>query len=135
MLFMTWNDKLSVGVKQVDDDHRKLLAMANNLYEAIEAGRGKQDLEKTLDDLLDYTTFHFAREEELFFRTGYPGAVRHKKEHDNMIKQVLQIQARYRVGSQPLTLEVMVFLKDWLFDHILVSAARYGPHLNASGIR
>jgi hemerythrin len=135
MPFMVWNDKLSVGVKLIDNDHKKLLGMANHLYDAIAAQRGKQELERILSELVEYTTFHFAREEELFSRTGYPEAARHKIEHDELTTQVLRIQARYHGGSQALTLEVMIFLKDWLFDHILGSDVRFGPHFNAKGVQ
>lgn len=132
---MVWNDKLSVGVKVIDDDHKILLGMANKLWDAIIAQGGRQALEEILDQLVDYTTFHFAREEELFAYTAYPGAARHKKEHDDLTKQVLEIQERYRNGAPALTLEVMSFLKDWLYDHILDSDGKFGPHFNAKGVR
>jgi hemerythrin len=134
MQFMAWNDKLSMGVKAIDDDHKKLLALANHLYDAIAAERGKLELERVLGELVDYTTFHFAREEELFARTAYPKATEHKKEHDDLTRKVVEIQQRYHAGSTALTMEVMVFLKDWLFDHILGSDLKVGPHLKAKGI-
>jgi len=132
---MAWNDKLSVGVKVIDDDHKQLVGLANQLYDAIAAKRGKQELEAILNGLVDYTTFHFTREEELFAKTSYPDAARHKVQHDDLTRQVLQIQARYHAGSTALTLEVMVFLKDWLYDHILGSDLEFGPYLNSKGIR
>jgi len=134
MPFMVWNDKLSVGVAAVDADHRKLVAMINELYDGIAEGRGREALGSILDDLVAYTRFHFAREEKLFAATGYPGAVAHKKEHDSLTAQVLEIQERFRSGSLAApSLEVLVFLKDWLFDHIIGSDRDFGPHLNAVG--
>jgi hemerythrin len=135
MPLMVWNDKLSVNIKVIDDDHQKLLSMVNELYDAIAAMRSKQVLGRLLNELVAYTEYHFAREEEFFANTGYKDAAAHKKEHSNLTKKVLEIQKRYNNGTQPITLEIMVFLKDWLFDHILGSDAKFGPHLNARGIR
>jgi hemerythrin-like metal-binding protein len=134
MPLMAWNDKLSVGVKVLDDDHKKLLAIANELYDAIVDQRGKDVLGGILDRLVSYTQFHLAREEQFFAVTGYPDAVQHTKIHEALTKQALDIQERLNCGTQPLTLEVMTFLKDWLFDHILGADAKYGPYLNSKGI-
>jgi len=134
MPLMAWNDKLSVGVAVIDDDHKILLGMANELYDAILARRGKEIVGDILDQLVSYTQFHFAREEQFFASTGYPDAARHTKVHEALTKQVLDIQDRHNRGTQTLTLEAMTFLNDWLFDHILGADAKYGPYLNSKGI-
>lgn len=134
MPLMVWSDRLSVGVKLIDDDHKRLLSLANDLHDAIVDRRGKEQLGNTLEELLNYTRFHFAREEQFFLETTYAEAATHKVEHDGLTAQVEQIQVRFNAGSPALTLEVMNFLKDWLFDHILGSDAKFGPHLNSRGI-
>jgi hemerythrin len=132
---MTWNDKLSVGVNVIDDDHKKLVGMVNELYDAITAGKGKEALAKILDGLVNYTKVHFDREEQFFAKTAYPAAAARKKEHDDLTKQVLEVQAKYKAGTVAcLSLEVMNFLKNWLVNHIQGSDKKYGPHLNAKGI-
>jgi hemerythrin len=135
MTFMAWSDKLSVGIRAIDEEHKGLLSLINELYDAIGDQRGRQILGKALDELVNYTKVHFADEEELFRIAGYPQAAEHKRQHEYLTKQVLQIQERYNSGAPALTLEVMTLLKDWLFDHILVSDIKYGTYLNAKGIR
>ena len=76
----------------------------------------------------------FAREEKFFTQTGYLGAEEHKKEHENFLAWITEVQARCKTGSAPLTLDVMVFLNDWLFDHILHADKAYRSHLNDMGI-
>lgn len=134
MPFMVWNDRLSVNIAVIDNDHKKLLALTNELYDAIMANNGKQILERLLSELVDYTKFHFAREEEFLTYAGYADITRHKMEHDELTAQIHGIQKRFEDGSPALTLEVMNFLKDWLFNHILGSDAKYAAHLNAKGI-
>jgi hemerythrin len=135
MPLMMWNDRLSVGVKVLDDDHKKLVGMINQLFDAIQSGHGKDSLGKILDGLIDYTKVHFAREEQFFVQTGYGASAAHKKEHDDLTRQVLDVQKKYNAGvTGTLSLEVMNFLKNWLLTHIQGSDQKYGPHLNGKGI-
>lgn len=135
MPLMTWNEKLSVGVKQLDDDHKKLVGMVNQLYDAIQSGHGKDSLGKILDELIGYTKVHFAREEKFFDQTNYADTAAHKKQHADLTKQVLDVQQKYKAGvSGTLSLEVMNFLKNWLITHIQGTDQKYGPYLNSKGI-
>ena len=135
MPLMTWNEKLSVGVKLLDDDHKKLVGMVNQLYDGVQSGHGKESLGSILDGLIDYTKTHFAHEEQYFAKTGYHDSTAHKKEHDDFSRQVLEVQKKYKAGvSSVLSLEVMNFLKNWLVTHIQGSDQKYGPYLNSKGI-
>jgi hemerythrin len=63
---MTWTDKLSVGVGVIDDDHKKLVGMVNELYDAMQAGHGKEKLGRILDELVKYTNIPFRSGREVF---------------------------------------------------------------------
>jgi hemerythrin-like metal-binding protein len=135
MAYMEWSDKLSVGVASIDAQHKKLVGMVNDLFDAMKGGRGREALAKILDGLAAYTVSHFAYEEQLFLKTGYPESAAHKKEHDDLTKKVLDIQAKMKSGvSFSLSMEVMEFLKAWLLNHIMGSDKKYGPHLVSKGI-
>ena len=132
---MTWTDKLSVGVGVLDEDHKKLVGMLNELYDAMQAGQGREKLGRILDELVQYTKFHFAREEKFFAQTGYAAAGPHKQQHDALTRQVLDVQQKYAAGATTtLSLDVMQFLKNWLINHIQGSDQSYRPHLNSKGI-
>ena len=135
MPLMTWNDKMSVGVALLDNDHKKLVSMLNQLFDAINSGQGKESLGTILDGLVDYTKIHFANEERLFVQTSYPDSIAHKKEHDDLTRQVVDLQTKYKAGvTGTLSLEVMTFLKTWLVNHIQGNDRKYMPHLIAKGI-
>jgi len=135
MALMTWTDRLSVGVRVLDDDHKRLVGMLNELYDAMQAGHGKETLGRTLDGLIEYTKLHFAREETLFRQTGYPGATAHKQEHDALTRQVIEVQQKYAAGAaSSLSVGVLTFLKNWLVQHSQGSDQKYRPHLNDKGI-
>lgn len=136
MAIMQWNEKMSVGVSMFDTEHKKLIDLVNELHDGIQAGKAPDSLAKVLAGLITYTATHFKHEEEFFAKTGYPASADHKKEHDDLTKQVLDIQAKVAAGATGmLSLEVLAFLKKWLINHIQGSDKKYGPHLNAKGIR
>ena len=136
MALMTWTDKLSVGVAVLDDDHKKLVAMVNELYDAMQAGHGRDKLGPVLAALIKYTKEHFAHEERLFARTGYPAAGPHKQQHEALTRQVVEVQEKYAAGNAATqSLDVMHFLRTWLVNHIQGSDQAYRAHLNAKGIR
>lgn len=136
MPLMTWTEEMSVRVKVLDDDHKTLIAMLNDLNDGIEANRARAALESVIANLSNYTRVHFAREERMFAQTGYSGEAAHKAEHALLARRVLNLQARFESGqSKELGMETMAFLKAWLTDHIMGSDQKYGPHLNAKGIK
>jgi hemerythrin len=135
MPFMVWSENLSVGVEELDSDHKRIVAMLNELYDGIAAQNGKELLAGLLDRLEAFTENHFANEEKLFAVANYPEAEAHMKEHNQMAAWSRKTLKEFRSG--PLgapSLEAMSYLKDWLSDHILYSDKRYGPHLNDMGI-
>ena len=136
MPLLTWTEKLSVGVVTLDDDHKRLVALVNELFNSMQAGHGREVVGRILDGLVQYTKMHFAREESFFARTGYPAAATHKQEHDALTRQVMEVQQKYAAGATAaLSLEVLQFLKNWLVRHIQGTDQKYRPHLNANGIR
>ena len=136
MPLMEWSEKLSVGVKQFDDEHKRLVGMVNDLFDGVQAGRGKDMLGPILDGLISYTKTHFANEERYMQTHAFPAFAAHKAEHDALAKQVLDVQAKFKGGAtSALSMEVMNFLKNWLIKHILGTDKSYGPFLNGKGIR
>jgi hemerythrin len=136
MPLMEWNDRLSVGIQQFDNEHKRLVAMVNELFDAAQGNRGKEVLGKILDGLITYTKTHFANEERYMTQHAYPDLKGHKAEHDALAKQVLDVQAKYKGGaSSALNMEVLNFLKGWLVKHIQGTDKKYGPFLNAKGVK
>jgi hemerythrin len=134
MALLAWNDSYSVKVKEIDDQHRKLIDMINELHDAMKVGKGKEVIGKVLTALTDYTRRHFSAEENLMKLHGYPAYEEHKKSHNQLVVQVADIQKKYSDGGV-LSQEVLAFLKDWLINHIKGMDQKYGPHLNAKGLK
>jgi hemerythrin len=137
MPFMEWSDKLSVGVPSIDAQHMKLVAVLNELFDALSHGHGAGMLGKVVDNLVAYIAIHFAYEERLMDKAAYPGVAAHKKEHADLTRRVLAIQAKARGAPDDgfaLSIELLELVKHWLINHIMVSDKKFGPHLAARRI-
>lgn len=134
MALISWSDSLSVKVKQFDDQHKKLVDMVNQLFDAMKAGKGNQVMGDILKSLIQYTQTHFAAEERIMKQYGYPDFEAHKKEHNALVMQVLDLQKQFQEGKAVLTQNVMTFLRDWLSKHIQGEDKKYGVYLNGKGV-
>jgi hemerythrin len=132
--FIKWTDKLSVGIDIIDTDHKKLLGMINQLQTAAHYQTDESLIESTLNDLIDYTKYHFSREEKLMLKNNYPDFETHKKQHDAMIKQVTKFINEYRIDKTRTIDNVILYLKTWLINHIHGSDQEYAPFIKDSNI-
>jgi hemerythrin-like metal-binding protein len=135
MTLMIWTEEMSVGVKELDDDHKQLIGMLNVAQETLSSARSREALEEVLDRLVEMTKAHFVHEERLFDQAGFPGAEAHRREHDLMLAAALKWQAHFKSGRPPfLSVENLNGFESWLDNHIEGADMLYGPHLNAAGI-
>jgi hemerythrin len=129
MAFFDWSEKYSVGVPSIDGQHKRLIEIINSLYDAMRAGHGEFALGKTLDDLVDYTKTHFRFEENLLQTKNYPDLAAHKKVHEGLTAQVMDLVKQYKAGKATLSIQTGTFLKNWLGNHILNTDMKYSAHL------
>ena len=134
MALVNWKETYAVNVVEIDNQHKKLIELINNLYDAMIAGKAKEVMSTILSGIVDYTVYHFATEEKYFDQYNYPESEVHKKEHSELVEQVAALQKKHEAGERVLTIEVMNFLRDWLNDHIIGSDTKFGPYLNSKGV-
>jgi len=134
MSFFNWDESYSVGIRQFDEHHKRLVTLVNQLYDAMMEGNGGQELHKTLDSLFEYTVFHFASEEKLLLQNGYPEYHKHFMQHEALKSKVIEYRNKVEKGQVGTSVSVANFLKEWLVNHILVEDKKYGSFLHAKGI-
>lgn len=135
MALLTWQDKYSVGIKEIDDQHKQLIIMINELNDAMLAGKGKDILMTVLNKLAGYCVSHFAVEEKLFDAHAYQETADHKGKHRKMTDKVKALIGEVQSGKSTVCIEVMNFLKNWLDKHIMETDKKYGPYLNSKGVK
>ncbi len=128
-----WQDSFAVGVAEIDEQHRRLIAAINDFYTALHYERSQEALAKLLKFLIDYIAMHFKTEEALMARHGYPGLAAHKEQHLAFTARVSQMAERYVSGKLLLSIEVTRFLRQWLSEHILHTDKELGLFLTAHG--
>ena len=133
--FVAWDDSLSVGIEAIDQDHKKLLSLINNLQTSVLYPTGESFERQALSELVDYTKYHFAREEKLMQENGYPDFEPHKQQHEQMISKVVSYMEAYEQDREGTVDELTGFLKTWLINHIAGTDKQYSQFLRDKGVR
>lgn len=119
MPFILWRSSLSVGNDLIDNQHKQLIDIINQLFEGINKKDSQLKMEGIFKELIAYTSYHFNAEEEIMMRTGNPQLLQHKKAHQDFITKVNALKLNNMVGDEKLKMEVFKFLKTWLTEHIM----------------
>lgn len=133
MAFFNWEDKYSVGVRELDSQHKQLINILNELYDAMQTASNDR-MGKIINELASYTRIHFSAEEKYLEKYNYAALASQKKEHEQFIAKVEAFKQDFTAGKLTLSLNVASFVKDWLSHHILGSDKQYGPFLNSKGV-
>ena len=134
MALISWTSEFELNIEEIDRQHRLLVDIVNELYEAVRAGKENKVLEKLLNKLVHYTVFHFAREEHFFEVFGYPETEAHVREHDGFEKQVSDFIADFETGKKQLSMDILRFLSNWLVNHIKRRDRAYAEFMIARGL-
>ncbi|MEW5786380.1 MAG: bacteriohemerythrin [Pseudomonadota bacterium] len=130
-----WTEDLSVGIDEIDRQHRQLVDILNHLFIAVVQRRSDQVVSETLDALLDYAQNHFHLEEELMRKAGFRGESfdQHVCAHHAFMAKVDGIARKSLLENKTVAFELMSFLKHWLREHIRVTDKAYAHTLQAAG--
>lgn len=136
MPLLTWNDDYSVGVKQIDDDHKKLLEMINKAYASAEAGVDEDiTLADLVADMIKYAQDHFATEARLMKEYNYPNATQHQLEHGDFTARAIVSGGTLSQEWSLDPIKIFRFLADWLTNHIMKTDKELGKFLNEHGVK
>jgi len=127
---VAWNDLYSVGFKPIDDQHKNLVLMTNELFLACKEGGIEADIGflRTVKQAVEYTETHFADEEGYMREANYPHYDEHKKQHEDFVAAILKMIEEYeKENMEPI--DMARYLKKWLLNHIAISDKKYMPYL------
>lgn len=135
MAFISWDEKYSVGVSEMDAQHKQLVKLLGELYDAMQAQKANDVVGRILTELVRYTKTHFANEERYMAQAGYPDLAAQKREHEIFTAKIQKYKDEFDAGRTSLSVSLATFVKDWLFGHISGADKKYGPCLNSKGIK
>ena len=131
MPIFEWDDSLSIGNEKIDSQHKELIVKIDLLAEAILKREGKNTIERVLRFMREYGELHFASEEELMDRHGYPGMEEHKRQHARFYDTTNRLMGQLESDAEMdfLASTVERFLIDWLILHIKTTDSELGEFL------
>jgi len=132
MAFMQWSPEMSVGLPELDEDHRYLIKIINDLSNAVAASgdvKNADVLRQSLRGLQRYAEFHFAREEGVMRACGYEPLGRHQEEHRSFADRMTALSKSFAddesAAAAEINAELLDYLKDWLIHHIMIVDMSY----------
>lgn len=136
MPLIEWSAELSVGIDSIDEQHKKLVNMINALNDAMLTDSSNELLGKIFTGLAAYTQKHFSYEENMFAEYGYADSEEHKRQHTELINQLVELKKKFIENPQgTISADLMQFLKRWLTNHIMKTDKEYTEFLLSKGVK
>jgi len=136
MTGFTWENRFSVGVPLIDDQHKMLIQRVNDLAQAIERHQSVSEIVRVLGFLIEYTNFHFATEEQHMTAHHYPGLNHHKAQHAEFKRTLTHLLEDFEEegATQALADSINIFLVNWLVTHFQDVDQEFGRFVRDKGL-
>lgn len=126
-----WNAGFEVGYGTIDSQHRQLVDILNVVMDGLKKPTGDIATQTALKRLIDYTKSHFSTEDNLMVEHKYPDIAAHRKQHSDLIAKVDALHADVKAGKQLVGPKTVMFLQNWLVEHILKTDKKLATFLVA----
>jgi hemerythrin-like metal-binding protein len=132
---LQWDEKYSVGITSIDNQHKELFKHLNNLLEAMKQGQANDVISQIILKVEQYAVNHFQKEEYFFQRFNFHGSAEHISEHQDFKNKIVSLKSDLKSGKITLTFELLNFLKDWIDHHILIVDKQYSECFRQNGLQ
>ena len=122
-----WSSTFSVGIKLIDEQHKGLLNLVNDLFNHVSGDEATERayFQKVIQAAVNYVKVHFATEEKIMIATKFPGYLEHKKAHDTFVLTVVDNIRDFEAGKKFTLASFTKFLKEWVLTHIAIMDKQY----------
>jgi hemerythrin-like metal-binding protein len=128
MNLIEWDESLSVNDPEMDEQHRRLVAIINDLYAGMEGGGSAVIAVSALAAMREYVRKHFSAEECYLRQIGFPGAIAHIKAHNEFCELIELHCATAMLGETVPVGELLHALSAWLVEHLLTEDKKYSDY-------
>lgn len=126
-VLVRWQDSYSTNIPVIDEQHKKLVGLINELYSAFLQRAGREKYGEIIAEMVKYTVYHFKTEESLMRLYNYSKLEEHIEEHKKFTKKTFQFKKEYDSGKTNLNYQLLNFLRNWLVSHICSVDKEYVP--------
>ncbi|MBI5306626.1 hemerythrin family protein [Candidatus Wolfebacteria bacterium] len=125
MSLINWENSYSVGVNEIDVQHKNLFNLINSLYDAMNQSKETNILNSVMKNLIDYADYHFKTEEKYFDQFNYEKKEIHKEQHKVYQEKISQFVKKMENEKNIIAFDILDFLEDWWLQHINKSDKEY----------
>jgi hemerythrin len=125
MALMSWNNKYSVGVETLDNQHKGLMNILNELHAASMKGKAQEIASPLIRRLVALASEHFSAEEGLMASIGFSGLAAHHVSHLELTAKLAEFASRHEKGDTTLYTQLLYFIRDWLTKHMQTEDQEY----------
>jgi len=129
-----WEESFSVGIKDLDEQHKQIIKMINTLINNKDAKVDSETISDVLTDLTKYAEHHFEKEEQYMKNYNYPEYSIHREQHKTFKLQVVTFCIETMAEKETIPDEVLSYLKSWLINHILETDMKYKTFFQNHGL-
>ena len=129
-----WSDAFLVHIAEIDAQHEGLFNAMNRFYSTCKQHQSPVLIQQRLDELVKLAKQHLQAEEQLMQRAHYSQYGEHKKTHVTLLADLDQLLVRFKTREPESDMEIIMFLKNWLIDHIFRVDKQYVRELHRAGI-
>lgn len=122
---LVWDEKYSVGVVLLDNQHKRMFEVINELLDSINNNSTEEHLSHIIESLIEYKKFHFETEENYFKEFNYDGAEEHILKHKEFNSKLTALKEKYPNPTVDFAFDLVDFLEDWLIEHLMVVDQKY----------
>lgn len=137
-MYFDWKEIYSVNVEEIDKQHKKLFEIGGRIYDLVQSDDEYDHYDEILvilEELKDYTIFHFDYEEKLMKQYGFEEAEIHSFEHIFFMKKLKKLESLdIDTKQKKVMMELITFIADWISGHILKSDMKYSEFFNGKGL-
>lgn len=134
MSLIKWNDSLVLNIPEIDEQHKQLIDIINELFSAMQQGKANEIIDKIIDRLVAYTQVHFKTEEKYFDKFSFKNSAKHRLEHLDFIKKVNEFKLGLKSNKIITSIDVMKFISHWINNHIQMSDKEYVECFKSNGL-
>lgn len=131
---IVWDQKYSVGISVIDEQHKQFIFIMDKLSKAISKAESKDAIEHIFFDLEKYVQYHFGTEEKYFREFNYVDAEEHIIAHREFEKNLKELKDKYRLDENKVTNDLISFMFDWLTNHIQTLDRKYTESFRQNGL-
>jgi hemerythrin-like metal-binding protein len=126
-----WTSELGIGVKTIDDEHKLLLSIFNDLVAALRTDRPQSTAQRVIEELGGYTDYHFHHEEQLMLALGFPGLEEHRREHARLSERLAGLRQDLSAARLQLS-ELVDFVRALVSSHFMRTDRRMAEFLQTA---